>query len=114
MWFNIPLFSDVAVGAPGSGEGGQVFIYLGQSDGLTTQYVQVIESPFHTLIDPPMFGFSMRGGIDIDDNGYPGMLYITWKYLKSIHALFLLWNTKRGTIKNTMKCIQWKPPYTSM
>ncbi|ROL27911.1 Integrin alpha-IIb [Anabarilius grahami] len=64
-------FNDVAVGAPGSGEGGQVFIYLGQSDGLTTQYVQVIESPFHTLKDPPMFGFSMRGGTDIDDNGYP-------------------------------------------
>lgn len=75
-WFNIPLFSDVAVGAPGSGEGGQVFIYLGQSDGLTTQYVQVIESPFHTLKDPPMFGFSMRGGTDIDDNGYPGMWYL--------------------------------------
>ncbi|KAI2666443.1 Integrin alpha-IIb [Labeo rohita] len=64
-------FNDVAVGAPGSGEGGQVFIYLGQSDGLTNQYVQVIESPFKTLKDPPMFGFSMRGGTDIDDNGYP-------------------------------------------
>lgn len=75
-WFYISLFSDVAVGAPGSGEGGQVFIYLGQSDGLTTQYVQVIESPFRTLKDPPMFGFSIRGGTDIDDNGYPGMWYI--------------------------------------
>ncbi len=67
----------MAVGAPGSGEGGQVFIYLGQSDGLTDQYAQVIESPFKTLKDPPMFGFSMRGGTDIDDNGYPGMWYIT-------------------------------------
>ncbi|XP_056095837.1 integrin alpha-IIb [Rhinichthys klamathensis goyatoka] len=71
-------FNDVAVGAPGSGEGGQVFIYLGQGDGLTTQFVQVIESPFHTLIDPPMFGFSMRGGIDIDENGYPDLIIGAW------------------------------------
>lgn len=105
MWFNIP---DVAVGAPGSGEGGQVFIYLGQGDGLTTQFVQVIESPFHTLRDPPMFGFSMRGGMDIDDNGYPGMWYVPWIYL---YALVLLWNIKRGIIKNTLTYIQWEPPY---
>uniref|UniRef100_A0A672N1J9 Integrin alpha-8-like n=1 Tax=Sinocyclocheilus grahami TaxID=75366 RepID=A0A672N1J9_SINGR len=71
-------FNDVAVGAPGSGEGGQVFIYLGQSDGLTNQYVQVIESPFKTLKDPPMFGFSMRGATDIDDNGYPGIDSACW------------------------------------
>uniref|UniRef100_A0A8C1LU53 Integrin, alpha 2b n=1 Tax=Cyprinus carpio TaxID=7962 RepID=A0A8C1LU53_CYPCA len=71
-------FNDVAVGAPGSGEGGQVFIYLGQSDGLSNQYVQLIESPFKTLKDPPMFGFSMRGGTDIDDNGYPGIDSACW------------------------------------
>uniref|UniRef100_A0A672MWZ8 Integrin alpha-8-like n=1 Tax=Sinocyclocheilus grahami TaxID=75366 RepID=A0A672MWZ8_SINGR len=71
-------FNDVAVGAPGSGEGGQVFIYLGQSDGLTNQYVQVIESPFKTLKDPPMFGFSMRGATDIDDNGYPDLIIGAW------------------------------------
>uniref|UniRef100_A0A671LTC5 Integrin alpha-8-like n=1 Tax=Sinocyclocheilus anshuiensis TaxID=1608454 RepID=A0A671LTC5_9TELE len=71
-------FNDVAVGAPGSGEGGQVFIYLGQSDGLTNQYVQVIESPFKTLKDPPMFGFSMRGVTDVDDNGYPDLIIGAW------------------------------------
>uniref|UniRef100_A0A8C2AY88 Integrin, alpha 2b n=1 Tax=Cyprinus carpio TaxID=7962 RepID=A0A8C2AY88_CYPCA len=71
-------FNDVAVGAPGSGEGGQVFIYLGQSDGLSNQYVQLIESPFKTLKDPPMFGFSMRGGTDIDDNGYPDLIIGAW------------------------------------
>ncbi|XP_026063556.1 integrin alpha-IIb [Carassius auratus] len=71
-------FNDVAVGAPGSGEGGQVFIYLGQSDGLTNQYVQLIESPFKTLKDPPMFGFSMRGGTDIDNNGYPDLIIGAW------------------------------------
>lgn len=70
------LFLDVAVGAPGAGEGGQVFIFLGRSDGLATPYAQVLESPFQTLKDPPMFGFSIRGETDIDDNGYPGLWYI--------------------------------------
>lgn len=60
----------MAVGAPGSEEGGLVFIYMGQSDGLNPQHVQVIESPFQSLASG--FGFSMRGGTDIDNNGYPG------------------------------------------
>lgn len=64
------MITDVAVGAPGSGEGGQVFIYMGQSNGLNPQYVQVIKSPFQSLA--PAFGFSIRGGTDIDNNGYPG------------------------------------------
>ncbi|NP_001003857.1 integrin alpha-IIb precursor [Danio rerio] len=71
-------FNDVAVGAPGSVDGGKVFIYLGKSGGLSTQYVQVIESPFRSLIDPPMFGFSIRGGTDIDDNGYPDLIIGAW------------------------------------
>lgn len=60
----------MAVGAPSSGEGGLVFIYMGQSDGLNPQHVQVIESPFQS--PAPAFGFSIRGGTDIDNNGYPG------------------------------------------
>lgn len=64
----------MAVGAPGSGEGGLVFIYIGQSDGLNPQYVQVIKSPFQS--PAPAFGFSIRGGTDIDNNGYPGFYSI--------------------------------------
>ncbi|KAB5553791.1 hypothetical protein PHYPO_G00042750 [Pangasianodon hypophthalmus] len=69
-------FNDVAVGAPGSGEGGLVFIYVGQSDGLNPQYVQVIKSPFQSLA--PAFGFSIRGGTDIDNNGYPDVIVGAW------------------------------------
>nr|XP_055050439.1 integrin alpha-IIb [Misgurnus anguillicaudatus] len=71
-------FNDVAVGAPGAGEGGQVFIFLGHSDGLATQYAQVLKSPFQNLKDPAMFGFSLRGGTDIDDNGYPDLIVGAW------------------------------------
>uniref|UniRef100_A0A3B1KJX7 Integrin, alpha 2b n=1 Tax=Astyanax mexicanus TaxID=7994 RepID=A0A3B1KJX7_ASTMX len=65
-------FNDVAVGAPGSGEGGWVFIYMGQSDGLNPHNMQVIESPFQPPKPAAAFGFSLRGGTDIDGNGYPG------------------------------------------
>lgn len=64
------MIADVAVGAPGAGEGGLVFIYMGKGDGLNPQYVQVIKSPFRSLASA--FGFSIRGGTDIDNNGYPG------------------------------------------
>ncbi|TRY96488.1 hypothetical protein DNTS_031539, partial [Danionella cerebrum] len=71
-------FSDVAVGAPGSGGEGQVFIYLGQGDGLSRRYTQVIESQFHRQKYPSMFGFSIRGGTDVDDNGYPDVIIGAW------------------------------------
>ncbi|KAM9457395.1 integrin alpha-IIb [Clarias gariepinus] len=69
-------YNDVAVGAPGSGEGGLVFIYMGQSDGLNPQYAQVIKSPFQS--PTPTFGFSIRGGTDIDNNGYPDVIVGSW------------------------------------
>ncbi|KAL6476784.1 hypothetical protein MHYP_G00152830 [Metynnis hypsauchen] len=71
-------FNDVAVGAPGSGEGGWVFIYMGQSDGLSPQFVQVIESPFQPPKPASAFGFSIRGGTDIDGNGYPDLIIGAW------------------------------------
>uniref|UniRef100_A0A3B4C857 Integrin alpha-2 domain-containing protein n=1 Tax=Pygocentrus nattereri TaxID=42514 RepID=A0A3B4C857_PYGNA len=71
-------FNDIAVGAPGSGEGGWVFIYMGQSDGLSQQFVQVIESPFQPPKPASAFGFSIRGGTDIDGNGYPDLIIGAW------------------------------------
>ncbi|XP_036446093.1 integrin alpha-IIb [Colossoma macropomum] len=71
-------FNDIAVGAPGSGEGGWVFIYMGQSDGLSPQFVQVIESPFQPPKPASAFGFSLRGGTDIDGNGYPDLIIGAW------------------------------------
>ncbi|XP_076853291.1 integrin alpha-IIb isoform X2 [Brachyhypopomus gauderio] len=71
-------FRDVAVGAPGSGEGGLVFIFMGQSGGLNPQYTQVIVSPFKPPRPEHAFGFSMRGGTDIDGNGYPDLIVGAW------------------------------------
>ncbi|XP_058140989.1 integrin alpha-IIb [Dasypus novemcinctus] len=66
-------YNDVAVAAPYGGPSGrgQVLVFRGQSEGLSSHPSQVLDSPF-----PPGsgFGFSLRGGTDIDDNGYPDLL----------------------------------------
>uniref|UniRef100_A0A8C5QNM2 Integrin subunit alpha 2b n=1 Tax=Leptobrachium leishanense TaxID=445787 RepID=A0A8C5QNM2_9ANUR len=66
-------FPDVAVSAPLGGEagGGCVYIYRGDISGISSQPSQVIESP---VSPPSRFGFSLRGGTDIDGNGYPDLL----------------------------------------
>ncbi|XP_004918702.1 integrin alpha-IIb [Xenopus tropicalis] len=66
-------FNDVAVGAPFGGEsgGGCVYIYRGSTAGLSPQPSQILESP---LPPPTQFGFALRGGTDIDGNGYPDLL----------------------------------------
>ncbi|XP_042371387.1 integrin alpha-IIb-like, partial [Plectropomus leopardus] len=71
-------YHDVAIGAPWSGDGGrgQVFIYLGNSDGLSATPSQVIDSPLPS--SRTAFGFSLRAGTDVDGNGYPDLLVGAW------------------------------------
>lgn len=66
-------YNDVAVAAPYGGPSGrgQVQVFLGQSEGLSSRPSQVLDSPFSTGSG---FGFSLRGATDIDDNGYPDLL----------------------------------------
>ncbi|XP_053555952.1 integrin alpha-IIb [Bombina bombina] len=66
-------FNDVAVGAPFGGKTGSgcVYIYRGGNSGLSAQPSQVLEP---TLPPNSRFGFALRGGMDIDDNGYPDLL----------------------------------------
>ncbi|NXP18503.1 ITA2B protein, partial [Scytalopus superciliaris] len=68
-----PLSPDVAVGAPQGGDDGrgQVFIFRGQSEGLQPVPTQRLDSPFP---GPAAFGFALRGGTDLDGNGYPDLL----------------------------------------
>ncbi|GAB1296905.1 Integrin alpha-IIb [Apodemus speciosus] len=66
-------YNDVAVAAPygGSRGQGQVLIFLGQSEGLSPRPSQVLDSPFPAGSG---FGFSLRGTVDVDDNGYPDLI----------------------------------------
>ncbi|KAM9296273.1 integrin alpha-IIb-like [Gastrophryne carolinensis] len=66
-------YNDVAVGSPFGGQFGSgcVHIYRGGRSGLSTHSSQILESP---LDSPARFGFSLRGGEDIDQNGYPDLI----------------------------------------
>ncbi|XP_073875956.1 integrin alpha-IIb isoform X6 [Macaca fascicularis] len=66
-------YNDIAVAAPYGGPSGrgQVLVFLGQSEGLSSRPSQVLDSPFPT---GSAFGFSLRGAVDIDDNGYPDLI----------------------------------------
>ncbi|XP_055476322.1 integrin alpha-IIb [Psammomys obesus] len=66
-------YNDVAVAAPYGGPSGrgQVLVFLGQSEGLSPQPSQVLDSPFPA---GSAFGFSLRGTLDVDDNGYPDLI----------------------------------------
>eukprot|EP00064_Thunnus_orientalis_P022298 superscaffoldBa00007398_g22490 len=71
-------YQDIAVGAPWSGDSGQgqVFVYLGNKNGLSTMPSQVIDSPLPS--SRTAFGFTLRGGADVDGNGYPDLLVGAW------------------------------------
>lgn len=66
-------YNDVAIGSPYGGKsgGGCVYIYNGERSGLSTQPSQILDNPLST---PSKFGFTLRGGNDIDDNGYPDLI----------------------------------------
>ncbi|XP_029143057.1 integrin alpha-IIb [Protobothrops mucrosquamatus] len=66
-------YIDIAIGAPFAGQdgGGQVYIYLGHSEGLSASPSQILKSPFS---ESAGFGFAIRGASDIDVNGYPDVL----------------------------------------
>ncbi|XP_012263310.2 integrin alpha-PS1 isoform X2 [Athalia rosae] len=65
-------YEDIAIGAPYEGKGA-VYIYLGSKDGIITSPSQVIHS--HQMpTSLSTFGYSLSGGIDMDQNGYPDLL----------------------------------------
>uniref|UniRef100_A0AAQ4QSX0 Integrin subunit alpha 7 n=1 Tax=Gasterosteus aculeatus aculeatus TaxID=481459 RepID=A0AAQ4QSX0_GASAC len=60
-------YGDIAVGAPFDGDG-KVFIYRGSDSGIETKPAQVLDG---RDFDVRRFGYSISGGLDIDNNHYP-------------------------------------------
>ncbi|XP_071350228.1 integrin alpha-7 isoform X2 [Trachinotus anak] len=60
-------YGDIAVGAPFDGDG-KVFIYRGSDAGIETKPAQVLDG---RDFDVKRFGYSISGGLDIDNNQYP-------------------------------------------
>ncbi|CAH0722037.1 unnamed protein product, partial [Brenthis ino] len=77
---NYDGFGDVAVGAPYGGENGRgvVYIYHGSELGIGEKYSQAITaeeiSPILTT-----FGFSLSGGVDLDNNNYTDLAVGAYK-----------------------------------
>ncbi|CAG9863620.1 unnamed protein product [Phyllotreta striolata] len=62
-------YNDIAIGAPYEDEQGAIYIYLGSGNGISDEPSQVIrKKQVKTL------GYSLSGGLDMDDNGYPDLL----------------------------------------
>lgn len=68
-------YEDVAVGAPYEGRGA-VYIYLGSAQGLIPEPSQILYAEHLRTngIQLETFGYSLSGGLDLDQNGYPDLL----------------------------------------
>lgn len=84
---NLDGYGDFAVGAPydGPNERGAVYIYYGSGKGAMEKPSQVI---FAEDVSMPghlsTFGFSLSGGIDLDDNMYPDLVVGAYETNKAI------------------------------
>ncbi|XP_056588975.1 integrin alpha-5 [Triplophysa dalaica] len=72
-------YNDVAIGCPFGGENkqGLVFIYNGFAGGLREKPSQVIAGQWASSESsnfPAIFGYALRGGEDLDYNGYPDLI----------------------------------------
>lgn len=68
---NLDSFEDIAVGAPFADSGlGSVYIYHGSADGINTTPAQILEGKQHNI---KMFGYSLAGNMDLDQNSYPDL-----------------------------------------
>ncbi|XP_059041070.1 integrin alpha-5 isoform X1 [Mustela lutreola] len=69
-------YNDVAIGAPFGGETqqGVVFIFPGGAGGLGSKPSQVLLPLWPSGHTPDFFGSALRGGRDLDGNGYPDLI----------------------------------------
>uniref|UniRef100_A0A665VX64 Uncharacterized protein n=1 Tax=Echeneis naucrates TaxID=173247 RepID=A0A665VX64_ECHNA len=66
-------FQDFAVGAPFH-DTGKVYIWMGSKHGISEKPSQVIEGKAVSNDGFQTFGYSINGGMDMDDNSYPDIL----------------------------------------
>ncbi|NXU83277.1 ITA3 protein, partial [Xiphorhynchus elegans] len=66
-------FQDIAVGAPFEGHG-KVYIYHSSAEGLQDKPRQVISGSDLGPTKIKTFGYSLSGGMDMDENSYPDLL----------------------------------------
>uniref|UniRef100_A0A8D1GLR4 Integrin alpha-5 n=1 Tax=Sus scrofa TaxID=9823 RepID=A0A8D1GLR4_PIG len=69
-------YNDVAIGATFGGENrqGAVFIFPGGPEGLASKPSQVLQPLWAAGHTPDFLGSALRGGRDLDGNGYPDLI----------------------------------------
>ncbi|KAJ2953032.1 hypothetical protein O0L34_g7421 [Tuta absoluta] len=78
---NYDTYGDIAVGAPYGGVNGRgvVYIYHGSASGIREKYSQAITAEEMGSPGLTTFGFSLSGGVDLDDNYYPDLAVGAYK-----------------------------------
>ncbi|KAA0715917.1 Integrin alpha-V [Triplophysa tibetana] len=73
---NMDGYNDVAIAAPYGGHfnRGLVYIHNGRPSGPNPVASQVLEGTWASASMPSSFGYSMHGGTDVDQNGYPDLV----------------------------------------
>jgi hypothetical protein len=71
----VSLTADIAVGAPYDGPDGRgaVYIFHGSGKGIMEKPSQVIQAE-DVVSTVSTFGFSVAGGMDLDENEYPDLV----------------------------------------
>lgn len=69
---NHDKYDDLAIGAPYEPSGGVVYIHLGSAAGIKSTPAQVIKAS-SVASNLQTFGYSLAGGMDMDQNGYPDL-----------------------------------------
>jgi integrin alpha 8 len=68
-------YQDIAVGAPGELQGkGRIYIYLGHEFTYITKVAQTIDGSDVSSFTPKFFGYTISGGVDMDNNSYPDVI----------------------------------------
>lgn len=70
---NKDKYEDLAVGAPYDVNGGSVYIFMGSSSGIKSTPAQIIRASTVSSLGLSTFGYSLSGGLDMDQNGYPDL-----------------------------------------
>ena len=67
------IISDLAVGAPYEGDGA-VYIFRGSVNGIIEEPSQrIYAADLQTARPLSSFGYTLSGGLDMDENGYPDL-----------------------------------------